>query len=405
MTEARPRNERFLECALTLYACGSLIAMGPMSVTAVLFAACALGCFKPLDLAGALKRSQAARRLGAWTLALIVAVVLSLAAAAVWPVDFGPGPVAIDWGLRLGKLWYFVLPFLLGASLARVGEQAADRILNRQAWLFLGLSALGVVQSFTGFVKPHPVPGLEGRFHADMLLGHHLTVASVWIFPFFLNLGRTFVPPWRKGVTLGLGASVLLLTFSRTLWISFAVGVLVYAFLKMKRPAQLILPLAIAALGIAAWSLPAVRSRLTMIGVMDRVELWKLNWEWFQSRPWFGIGFRQNEAVAHAWIKAFHSGAPMFAGHAHNNGLEMLAGTGALGFAAFLGWNLSVFRTLVLQRALPLSASVLAAWVVFHLNGLTQVNFWEGKVMHQWVWALGWMLYESTRRQRGKFAE
>jgi hypothetical protein len=29
---------------------------------------------------------------------------------------------------------------------------------------------------------------------------------------------------------------------------------------------------------------------------------------------------------------------------------------------------------------------------VFHLNGLTQVNFWEGKVMHQYIFALGMAL-------------
>ena len=33
---------------------------------------------------------------------------------------------------------------------------------------------------------------------------------------------------------------------------------------------------------------------------------------------------------------------------------------------------------------------LLCAWIVFQLNGLTQVNFWEGKVMHQMMWAVAW---------------
>ena len=39
-----------------------------------------------------------------------------------------------------------------------------------------------------------------------------------------------------------------------------------------------------------------------------------------------------------------------------------------------------------------LSAAWIACFVVFHLNGLTNLNFWEGKVTHQLFWMLGWLL-------------
>ncbi|MBU6376699.1 MAG: hypothetical protein KGQ59_11925, partial [Bdellovibrionales bacterium] len=49
--------------------------------------------------------------------------------------------------------------------------------------------------------------------------------------------------------------------------------------------------------------------------------------------------------------------------------------------------------------ARDLSRAWLAAFIVFHLNGLTQVNFWEGKVQHQLFWVVAWVLFW---RQQGR---
>ena len=43
------------------------------------------------------------------------------------------------------------------------------------------------------------------------------------------------------------------------------------------------------------------------------------------------------------------------------------------------------------ERA-PLAKGWACAWIVFHLNGLTQVNFWEAKVQHQMAWVIAWSL-------------
>jgi len=89
----------------------------------------------------------------------------------------------------------------------------------------------------------------------------------------------------------------------------------------------------------------------------------------------------------------FHSN-DVFSGHAHNNLIDMLGGTGAIGTAAWLFWC-AVVLVITLRAARKnagFARGLLCAWIVFHINGLTQVNFWDAKVEHQMAWMLAWTL-------------
>ena len=74
----------------------------------------------------------------------------------------------------------------------------------------------------------------------------------------------------------------------------------------------------------------------------------------------------------------------------------MLGGTGLLGALAWLAWCWVTLKILWRGFKNPVSQSfawgLLCAWLVFQINGLTQVNFWEGKVMHQMMWVVAWSL-------------
>ena len=86
-----------------------------------------------------------------------------------------------------------------------------------------------------------------------------------------------------------------------------------------------------------------------------------------------------------------------FTGHAHSNIFEMLSGIGLLGTGIWILWN---YRIIQIARSLSeekgfygdLGWSFFCAWIVLHLNGLTQVNFWEGKVLHQMMCSLAFLL-------------
>jgi O-antigen ligase len=96
-----------------------------------------------------------------------------------------------------------------------------------------------------------------------------------------------------------------------------------------------------------------------------------------------------------------------YGGHAHSNFFEMLGGTGLIGLTAFLAWS---WFTLSLANRLrkrflesgdavlsDLCFGILVALILLHVNGLTNVNFWEGKVMHQQMLAIAILLVLDRR--------
>ena len=88
----------------------------------------------------------------------------------------------------LGKAWYFPWPLALAAGLHALG--ASGRAVVARSWLLtLGiLAAIGIQQHFTGWPRGQVIPSSPQYWHATLFLGHHLSVASVLIFPFFAAL-------------------------------------------------------------------------------------------------------------------------------------------------------------------------------------------------------------------------
>lgn len=382
--------------ALQLYAISSLIAMAPMSVGAVVFTAVFLATYRP----GSFTLDSKLRPYTRATLALVAAILASLAFAIVFPVVFAGEWLRVPILQNVFKLWYFLLPFMIAAALGKLSRAQREAFVERWSAVYVVLACVGVIQFFTGWPREQAIPGLEGRFHAILFLGHHLSVASVWIFPLFLFLDHSFRSRVWKVTVVVSGLITLFLTFARSAWIATPVAFATYALLRLRGRARGWAIGAMAATLIGAATLPAVRDRIGhSMGIAERVRLWRVNLELFRDRPLLGVGFRQNEEAAHAWFRTQNSVEPgTFIGHAHNNWIEALAGIGLLGFAAFFWWNAVVLRTLWRVRAVaPYAIGLFCAWIAFHINGLTQVNFWEGKVMHQMAWALGWMIYGITQ--------
>ena len=115
------------------------------------------------------------------------------------------------------------------------------------------------------------------------------------------------------------------------------------------------------------------------------------------------MGLGKNQELSSYYFQALYPNqSHFFIGHAHNVYLEILAGIGLFGFVTWILWLLFAFRTLhSLKQPLKLCGfpvGILSAWIVFLVNGLTQVNFWEGKVLHQIAWVMGLTLYWASKR-------
>lgn len=410
--ERRP----WLAWALAAYGVSTLVSMATMSIgVAVALVATVAALGGPARYWRAIRGAIAARGPRLYlilALGLTGACAASLLAAIVFPLSYdGKGP-DISFLRDMAKCWYLFLPILLLPGITALDQ--SERRLVLRAWLiaFGVLSVVGVVQYFFGWPRPQAIPTLPGRFHATVFLGHHLSVASIFVFPFFFALdllGRreeSLLPKWTLGAIVAVGGLTLLLGYSRTLWFALPAGLVVWGILRLPKKYALGIGAFLFALGIGASFHPVVRDRFgDRYGLVTRVELWKANFEFFKARPLTGTGWHHNlELSGYYFHEKNPSQTDFFSGHAHNNFIEMLGGTGALGLGAWLAWCIFVAwiswptsRGRASTYQAPLG--ILSAWVAFHVNGLTQVNFWESKVLHQMLWAITWCLLWRERER------
>jgi O-antigen ligase len=417
---------------LAFYSVASLTSMAGMSVAATLVL---LGMVSGLFLSRPFRNHFAmsargvlsSRSFQIWfrlSLFLILALVSSLFASILFPYREVPTRDLPTIEKDLGKLLYFVFPFVWAVLLKMMKPVARSRVILIWVGATGILGLLAIVQFFTGFPRPQLIPTSPQFFHATLFFGHHLSTASILIFPAFVGLlvGKDAAGQGEGPVQRGalrtrklfllacatLGFLAVFLSFSRMAWIALPFGLLA-AFLRWTPRRILIQRLFVSLLALAlaigvSWSLsPTLQERVrNPMGISTRFELWKWNWQMFQDRPILGVGWRRSSTfvreVAYEAVTDLEARKNLFISHAHNNFIEMLSGTGVLGTLAWLlfsGFPLYLGLKHRGRNAHPGAViwGVFCAWVVFQLNGLTQVNFWEGKVMHQWALALGFMLY------------
>jgi hypothetical protein len=397
---------RWLVVAFALYAASTLISMATMSIGAgVLGLALLIGLGGPRGVFRELRDLWQVPWIRAYvwaSVALMGACLLSLIVAEFAPLGWGSRYVHALYGEGMAKTWYFAWPVLLAAGLRKLDEPGRRVVLKTWIVTFAVISIVGIIQHFTGWPRPQRIPGVETRFHATLFLGHHLSVASILIFPFFATLDfirkpQKILPPWMLGLSATLGFITLFLTYSRILWIALPAGLALWVLRALPRK-QAIATLVVAAVAVVAASRhPYIQHRIyDAIGIGDRQMIWKANVEFLRLRPLTGAGFRRNIEASALYLESIYGQGYIFVSHAHNNLLDMLGGTGVVGASAWIFWWIVVFRVtwngMKARGDAPLvfAWGLLCCWVVFHINGLTQVNFWEGKVMHQMMWAVAW---------------
>ena len=418
ITHQSPRTQA-LGLAIALYAAASLLSQATMSIGAAL-----VGLSLLLWSFGTSKRffrSEVFARYQWVSVLLAGACIASLLGLEFTPIRVeGFDLVQVKWGKDLAKLWYFIWCPALAFALTSLSESAEKRVWRFWIFVFSVLSLFGCAQFFFGWPKYQAIPALEGRYHATLFLGHHLSTASVWIFPFFAGFAAIFSKPIREhwGIPRSwliafsfFGFLTLIFSFSRMLWIALPVGLGFFGlvFRRGLRLGQVLFVVVALILSVsAAWQVPAIRERMqSSMGTQDRFELWKVNWRFFLDRPLTGAGWHHNlELAGHALTKA-NPGKTVFIGHAHNNLIDVMGSLGILGLMTWLAWNIWLAIELVRlgfgSGAAPwirdISRAWLAAFLVFQLNGLTQVNFWEGKVQHQLFWVVAWTLFWRYRQE------
>lgn len=418
------RKQKLLTIGCILYAVSTLFSMAAMSIgTGILLMLTLVAMGGPICLwRGIVKESSHSvnRRYLLFAALLALACFISLVVAHINPICYANQCVSVNFLKDMAKAWYLFWPLFLVFVLRNLTPENRSKVLR--AWLlaFSVLAVIGVIQYFTGWPRRQWIPGHETRYHATLFLGHHLSVASILIFPFFALLdqlrSRIISPlksPLKKPLlplpliifAVVFGFATFFATYSRTLWLALPIGITVWALGVLPRKGAFAVAISAIFLLVAASQTQIVQKRFAdrYNGIDNRRPLWQSNVEFFTMRPITGSGWHHNLELSAYYKDAKWGKGDHFVGHAHNNFLEMLASTGLLGAVTWVVY--AIFFIALLRRARSDGVSPVfawgffCAWIVFHINGLTQVNFWEAKVLHQIGWIGSWSLLWATNKK------
>ncbi len=191
-------------------------------------------------------------------------------------------------------------------------------------------------------------------------------------------------------------------TFTRGAWLGSILAFVAMGLLWNKKVGIQIIVAIAALIAIGSIVSPGVRFRLKSIfhthsdvSIEQRFQVWRVNLQMFKDHPLFGIGYGYNYYYTPEYnLKVL--GHPGFNGNAHDNYLEVLAGSGIFGFVLWLFiCGYFFWRTWILYRnssngswAKAIGLGGLGAQIFFHFGGLTQTTFFDAKNVH--VLMLGW---------------
>lgn len=401
--------KKTLLIALCLYSVLSLTAMATMNIGFFLVAVLTLVTFRKKDW----RTSDGFREYFKWGGVLFLACLTSLICAHFFPFAYaGHKPDITAHGFL--KIWYLAVPAtLLAAFLSSPSREKTLSTMISCWWLgTIVLSVVAVIQYFTGWPFPQQLPNIPGRYHATLFFGHHLSTSSVIIFPTFtaiaVGLGmwaRTKKVDRLAALTGVAGLLILFLSYARTAWLAIPLG-LVLTWLKFLRPRTVLISSAILlALILIGSQTSMMKDRIhNHVGVSERFHLWEANIDFFKHRPLTGIGWLKTAEMSEFYFRE-KDPVNYFRyqwGHAHSNIFEMLGGTGLIGLIAFILWSLFTLKLAANvrgeakkrgdHRSADFAWGIFVALLLLHFNGLTNVTFWEGKVMHTQMFAVAMLL-------------
>lgn len=263
-------------------------------------------------------------------------------------------------------------------------------------------SAIVLVFYFTGFnpvllMKPGHLPSeslaeprLGGFFGHSMPFAHTYSMAFFIAAGFFLLNRKSLSRNWQIASGIGLLCTFLAIIFSysRGIWLACivaAVGALVIS--KNKSLLKALVAGAVLA-GLAFAIVPDLQGRVTSTaqqkvnGDNQRKVLYRANWEIFKDHPIIGIGYGYNRIKLREYYDRLEIPAGFFEGHAHNQYVQWLSGTGILGLGFYMWFvllvlfqNYQLFRDTASPPEKGILLGTLMAQICFLVASLTEANF------------------------------
>ena len=267
--------------------------------------------------------------------------------------------IAADRSEGVRVFCFFLAAFLFCAALA--GGLTEQRKLKKLlAFLYIGVvaaAAVAIAQRFIG-VSVDPVltdlatnQGMPGRVYSVYenpnnyaeIIVLLLPVAAVWTTMLTEKYQRLYA---MAGLALPVAA--LLMTYSRSSWIGFALAVIVFLFFCGKRvlPAFFLLALlAVPLLPQTIWNRILTIGSTADTSNMYRIQIWSSVMDMLRERGLIGVGLGPDNFQP--VFQQYASGAVASAAHSHMVYLEVWAEMGLLGIGSYLIYCITTVRKAV----------------------------------------------------------
>ena len=319
--------------------------------------------------------------------------------AALWPVWLGV--VAVGLIVNLGfsdvQTWLNIVEFKWILSLLSIIYLVKKTNFNnksnnkRNNLFFSSLAGLFLVMNFASIFLYLAIGEARagGIFNAVMAFSHN--IASVFsLFAVLAIVNWSYFNRFQKIIIILLTSSsalLTLLTYTRGVWISSVVGIIVCLFVwNFKRAILFLIGVGLIAL-VLIFGNQGINNRILSKTAVEkssnqsRLALWRANWRMIQDYPILGVGHGQNKNHLQKYYDEMGYPPDTLISHAHNQYLQVWAGTGTSGFICYLVFLFSVFKITwqgykeATEENRGFVLGLMAALLCFVVGALTEANF------------------------------
>lgn len=298
-----------------------------------------------------------------------------------------------QWADILGFRWMLGFYIILAAT---PNISLSDKLVNRLSKLLMVLLISGLAyQYYQYFYVPHPET-TDSRFMGFFHNTNHysLSISLIWA---YLTGWMTVDLVERKKInkaltcTLIITSMCILGSMGRSAWMGCGAAAIVCIWVYRKNTAlrRTSLGIFLSILTLVAFDVGSTMERIMYSLDFSpnnanslRLILWKANWAIFKDNLLLGVGYLENIKLLPSYYSKLNISNVEFYSHAHNQYLQILAGSGVLGLICYLGificgltYFYTRFRigTSLLQKKLALSA--ILTLVTFLFESFTESPF------------------------------
>jgi len=261
----------------------------------------------------------------------------------VWNIiasSCSPRPGHSLWALLDNEWPMFIMLFMISVV---DDVKVLRRILH--LWFFTAsiAAAYGIWQTFSGYLlhRSGTLAPMGNYFRAVGFNGFYLTFAGFAMTVFLVSLclsSRSDINNrWKYIIVTLLSFLAVLGTFARSIWLSFAVAIPVFGFMKGKRLGSIVTTGFLIIVLFCLIFIPSIRDRAYSIFVpsenQTRLNLWRTSVNISKDFPVIGIG---EDNFDYYFDKYKAEGFYDITVHPHNDYLNVLVASGIPGLFAFV---------------------------------------------------------------------